>query len=289
MMSVNYNQSPLISVAELNALLSNENVKVFDIRGKWEDPPASYAKDYEEAHIPGAIYLDWTRYFLTQGMPIGQAPVAPKEQAQEDFKQLGISANDTVVLYDDYHHMLSGRVWWAMRYWGFTNVRVLNGGWKHWLNDGLRTSQAIATPKQGSFTVNEQPQLLADIEDVRDRNDDTHVIDARGPINYTGKPEDPRTGHIPGALNVPYSSLLDAETGLFKDKETLRELLATHFDLTSEMNFISSCGSGYAGTVFLLAMKLIGIDAPLYDGSFSEWKSYNNLPIEQGSAAFAVE
>jgi thiosulfate/3-mercaptopyruvate sulfurtransferase len=288
-MPLNDSQLPLISAAELRSELGDKNLKVFDIRGKWGDPPTSFYDDYARGHIPGAIYLDWTEHFLTQGMPIGMAPVASKEHAQASFEKLGISADDNVVLYDDYHHMLAGRVWWAMRYWSFSNVRVLNGGWKHWSREGLPTSTDIASNESGGFSASEQPQLIAHLDDVKDRNDDTYVIDARGPINYTGKPDDPRTGHIPGALNLPYSSLLDDETGLFKDREALHKLLSTHLNLAGDANFISSCGSGYAGTVLLLAMKLIGIDAPLYDGSFSEWKSESNLPVEQGSAAFAVE
>jgi thiosulfate/3-mercaptopyruvate sulfurtransferase len=287
-MLFNNNNSPLVSASELNEVLGDESLKVFDIRGKWGDPPTSFHDDYLQGHIPGAIYLDWTQRFLTQDMPIGLAPVASKEQAQKDFEMLGISANDTVVLYDDYHHMLAGRLWWAMHYWGFSNVKVLNGGWKHWSSSNFPISTEQSTPAKGHFDVNEQASLRVDTKQVRVRDGQTHLIDARGPINFAGDPSDKATGHIPRAVNVPYSSLLDETTGLFKDDESLEAVVSQRLDIQEGDAVISSCGSGYAGTVMLIALKQLGIDASLYDGSFSEWKRQPNALIEQGSSVHSA-
>ena len=283
------NDSPLISVSELNSLLNRENVKIFDVRGKWGSPPESYVSEYEQGHIPNAVYLDWTRHFLAQDISIGLAPVASESQALQDFRNLGISEGDTIVLYDDYHHMLASRIWWAMRYWGFTQVRILDGGWRNWVQSDLPISTEKPGVKIGNFMPNKQPSLRVSTEQVKDRHESTDLLDARGPINYAGQPDDPRTGHIPGAINIPYSSLLDAQTGQFKDKETLQKMLSDHLSLNGDVHFISSCGSGYAGAVLLVALALLGIEAPLYDGSFSEWKNTPDLPIEQGAAAFSVK
>lgn len=281
-MSAINDSSPLISAVELNDMLSREDVKVFDIRGRWGSPPTDYYDDYVKGHIPGAVYLDWTTHFLAQGLPIHLAPVASKAHAQKSFEVLGISSEDTVVLYDDYHHMLAGRVWWAMRYWGFSNIKILNGGWTQWNASGFSTSTDIHNYHAGTFNVSEQAHLRASIYDVKNKRENTYLFDARGPINYGGNPSDPTTGHIPGAINIPYSSLLDAETNIFKDESSLTAILGTALEEFDKVHLISSCGSGYAGCVLLIALQTLGVKASLYDGSFSEWKKDGTLKIEQG-------
>ena len=267
---------PLISAIELKNSLGEKNIKVFDIRGNWGSSPTSSYDDYLEGHIPGAVFLDWTTHFLEPDVPVGLAPVASKVQAQKAFETLGISADDTVVLYDDYHHMLAGRIWWAMRYWGFQNVKVLNGGWHYWSAKSFPTTIEISRAGNGTFTVAEQPNLKVSLEEVRDRADNVCLVDARGPISYGGKASDPTTGHIPGAINLPYSWLLDAETNLFKDVKSLETIFDEKLKGMDEANIIASCGSGYAATVFLIALKMIGLDSRLFDGSFSIWKKRRN-------------
>jgi thiosulfate/3-mercaptopyruvate sulfurtransferase len=276
-------ESPLISASELNTLLGKENIKVFDIRGRWGSPPASGYDDYVKGHIPGAVYMDWTKHFLKQDMPIPLASVASKEQAQKDFDMLGITADDMVILYDDYHHMLAGRLWWAMRYWGLSNVRVLNGGWSYWVSHNLAISKDIPEVTQGNFVATAQDHLRVTTQEVIHRDASIQLIYARGPINFDGDPSDAKTGHIPGAINIPYASLLDEKTKLFKEVDVLKQHISSRMTLSDNNPIISSCGSGYAGTVFLLALKQLGIDASLYDGSFSEWKAQPKPPIEQGS------
>ncbi|MCW9034557.1 MAG: rhodanese-like domain-containing protein [Rhodospirillales bacterium] len=286
-MSIVNDGSPLISANELKEMLGEENIKIFDIRGKWGSPPTSSHDDYAKGHIPGAIYLDWVTHFLEPNTPVNLASVASQAQAQDEFKVLGISPNDTVVLYDDYHHMLAGRIWWAMRYWGFLNVKVLNGGWNHWSAENLPISvdiNIVEAIDEGAFIVSQQSHLRASVEEVKNRPDNVSLIDARGPINYQGNPSDPRSGHVPGAINLPYSDLLDTETGLFKDAKSLESVFNETLQGKGKANLITSCGAGYAGTVSLLALKAMGIEASLFDGSFSVWKENGALPIEQGSA-----
>jgi len=281
-MSTPHNTSPLISAVELNGMLNQDSIKIFDVRGRWGTPATSSLDDYIAGHIPGAVFLDWTEHFLAPDLPINLAPVANEYYAQEAFTVLGISPGDSVVLYDDYHHMFAGRLWWAMRYWGFKHVRVLNGGWNHWRAKGLPISTSTVTIDAGHFVVDEQAYLTVGIDAVKHRSGDTVLFDARGPINYQGDPANHRSGHIPGAVNLPYASLLDTQTGLFKSPELLTTLFRRQVKNLDEVDIISSCGSGYAGTVLLLALKYIGIDAALFDGSFAIWKENKSLPIEQG-------
>ncbi|MBX2848040.1 MAG: hypothetical protein KTR16_06960 [Acidiferrobacterales bacterium] len=282
-MSAIQHSPPLICANELQTVLGNSDIKVFDIRGAWGSPPSSSYDDYKQGHIPGAVYLDWLTLFVETGLPIGLASVVSREGAQQAFKSLGICRDDTVVLYDDYHHMLAGRVWWAMRYWGFERVKVLNGGWRHWSALKLPSSDQTSQPASaGDFVVREQPHLRVEVDGIINRSVDTMLLDGRGAIGYGGKQGDPKTGHVPGAINVPYSSLIDADTHLFKSTDEMEDVLKNILSDYEHADIISSCGSGYAGTVLLLALKQLGIDAPLFDGSFAVWKQDDARAIEQG-------
>lgn len=284
--------SPLISASELRnqlALPKHQQPRVFDVRGKWGGNSEEAQQDYQQGHIEGSVFLDWTMHFLTPNIDIHLAPVAPKDEAQVSFESLGIDKNDAVVLYDDYHHMLAGRIWWAMRYWGFSNVTVLNGGWKYWqackYPISTKNNPLVQNNKTKIFTVNKQVGLRTPLDAIIYRSSNVCLVDARGERNYLGNRNDPLSGHIPGALNIPFRSLLNANNGCFQNKATLEHLLESLIPRIKETPIIASCGSGYAGTVFLLALQEIGITAPLFDDSFSVWKQDSNRPIEQGHAS----
>lgn len=273
--------SPLISAHELSGVLDQSNVKVFDVRGTWSSPARALYEDYLKGHIPGASFIDWTKDFLEQGTAINLAAVADREAATQSFKTLGINKDDRVVLYDDYHHMQAGRIWWAMRYWGFSNVRVLNGGWKYWVSQGYAVSQDIPQITEGSFEPKCQEDLRVSTDDLVSEMGRACLIDARGPIGYIGKPDDPRTGHIPGAFHVPFSAMLDTDTGLFLSLDQIERVFDQSAANWRDGKIISSCGSGYAGTVIMLALEQLGVASTLYDGSFAEWKQNPSRAVEQ--------
>ncbi len=275
-------KSPLISADDLNDLLGQKNTKIFDVRGAWGKGADEALEQYNNGHIPGAVFLDWTKHFLEQGMATNIAPVASQENATAAFHELGISADDTVILYDDYHHMMAGRVWWAMQYWGFPNVRILNGGWAHWKSKSFASSTKTPMPILGSFVAEEQSKLRTSLSDFIDTKDAANVIDARGPIGYLGDPKDPLTGHIPGAINLSFREVLDEDSILFKSHADLEKTFATKLPNFKNKPLIASCGSGYAATIVLIALQEIGISAPLFDDSFAVWKQDPTRPIEQG-------
>ncbi len=276
-------RSPLVSAEQLASLLGAPNVKIFDVRGTWATPARALPEDYAKGHIKGAAFLDWTKEFIATDVAPGLAPIADETGARQSFARLGIDPDDLVVLYDASSHMQAGRIWMAMRHWGFTNVRVLDGGWKHWLVQDLPVETEPATYENGSVEPRLQSGLTIDLADFIDQQSSACVIDARGPANYAGKPEDPRTGHIPGALNVPFSAMLDPDTGLFLDEQGIRAALDELAPDRSSKPLIASCGSGYAATVVLLALKLIGESGTLFDGSFAVWKHDPNRPVEQSN------
>ena len=281
-MTSGFESSPLISVEELVEEMDRQDIKIFDVRGSWGGDPEKARAEYTHSHIPGAVLIDWTSQFIKPGVPIHLAPVASKEDARRCFEELGIRDGDTVILYDDYHHMLAGRIWWAMRYWGFSKVKVLNGGWRQWCARGFAVSSEPVEVSQGSFEPVRHETLRVSLASLIETKDGINLVDSRGPIGFKGNDEDTRSGHIPGALNIPYSDVLDSETGLFKSAAELEALFHAELPDFRTTPIVSSCGAGYAGTVTLLALAIIGVDAPLFDGSFSVWKANEHLPIEKG-------
>ena len=275
--------SPLISAQELDRIKLQSNVKLFDVRGKWKGDQKEALAAYKNSHIEGAVYLDWTFHFLNPDIPIHLAPVADKENALESFKALGICSEDTVILYDDYKHMLAGRIWWALRYFGFDNVKILDGGWQSWTNQNLPTCTTIPKIKQGNFSPVTNEGLRLQMADLNNIKEEVNLIDGRGIKGYLGDANKLRTGHIPGAINIGSSEVLDSETGLFKTKEELQLLFNSKFPYFETKKVISSCGSGYSGTVPMIALMKIGIEAPLFDGSFAEWSADLSLPVQQGN------
>ncbi len=274
-------ESPLISAKELNEVLGKSNVKIFDVRGTWGTNPRSLRNDYFLGHIPGAVFLDWTKEFIEQDIVPNLAQVSSFEEAKQSFKNLGINKGDVVILYDEDHHMFAGRIWWAMRYWGFEDIRVLNGGFKYWKSQDLPISQEIPEVTLGTFEPICQEYLRVSLAGFLIEKNKACVLDGRGSVGYNGKPEDPRTGHIPGAISAAYNTIVDKKTGLFQEKEKIITLFDSTIPNWRTTKIISSCGAGYSGTVVMLALSSIGIQSSLFDESFSVWKQDPSRPVEQ--------
>ena len=277
--------SPLLSDRDVLALLDEPHLKLFDVRGTWSSPARALPEDYALGHVPGAVFLDWTAEFVEQGVPIGLAAVADEAGARASFERLGIDDGDLVVLYDDYHNMQAGRIWWAMRYWGFENVRVLDGGWSRWKAEGLPQSvDAAFVTRPGNAQPRRRDDLLVDVDDVVSAQDTVLLLDARGPVSYAGKPEDSRSGHIPGAIHVPFSAMLDPDSGCFLDDAALRQVFDAAAPDWASRRIVTSCGSGYAATVVMLALDKLGAASTLFDGSMAVWKADPGRALTQGTA-----
>jgi len=273
--------SPLISAKELNNVLGQSNLKIFDVRGIWGTNPRSLYDEYKAEHIPTAQFLDWRKEFIEVNIAPNLAQISSFAQAKQSFTDLGIDTGDSVILYDDYHHMFAGRVWWAMRYWGFDNIRVLNGGFKNWQLENLPISREIPKTSKGTFEPKPQEHLRLSLEDFIIEKEHSCVLDGRGIAGYNGKPEDPRTGHIPNAISAAYNSLLDKNTGLFLEPTEIITLFNKTIPNWRTEKIICSCGAGYSGTVAMLALARLGIQSSLFDGSFNMWKQDPNRPIAQ--------
>lgn len=281
-------QSPLISATELLEILDKPTTKLFDMRGTWSSPVRALPEEYQFGHIPGAVFLDWTTEFLEPDIAVGLAPVASVEAATASFKRLGINKGDEVVLYDDYHHMFAGRLWWALRYWGFDNVRVLNGGWHYWSSQNLPTSDQTPELVSGTFIPVEHAQHRISMEAFLIQKHRACVMDGRGAKGYNGTADDDRSGHIPGAINIPFSLTMNEHSGLFLDPAALTEVFDRKAPEWRDKTIVSSCGAGYSGTVLMIALSTLGMESTLFDDSFAVWKLDPDRPTERGEGVVQI-
>ncbi|MBE0645813.1 MAG: sulfurtransferase [Bacteroidetes bacterium] len=271
--------SVLISPEQLSQEISS--VLLFDCRFDLAQP-ADGRRRFDEGHIPGANYVslddDLTAPLAEHG---GRHPLPTVEDMQALFGRLGIERGKTaVVAYDDEGGCYAARLWWMLRYCGQENVRVLDGGFTAWKDMGGEVSGESAAPVPVLFTAEVQSEMLASMEDVRDRTASEILFDCRASERFTGEEEtiDVKAGHIPGAINVPWRDLV-AENGHFVSIARMADALAV-----ADERSIVYCGSGVTACVNVLAAARAGLDIPrLYAGSWSDWISYEENPIVTGS------
>ncbi len=281
-----------VSTEWLAAHLGDPDVRVVDVRGKVLPPgtkPRYLAKrgEYDAGHIPGAVFVDWTRDIIDPSDPVPMQVAAPGPFAAR-MGELGIGDDALVVAYDDYDHIFAGRLAWALRYYGHEAVRVLDGGWARWLAEGRPISADARPLDPAVFTARPRLSLrrtAAEVAGVLGRPE-VVLIDARPADQYAGVvTAAARAGHIPGALNVPYARLVDATTGRFLPSEDLARVFRdSGVDVTHlPREVIVYCNGGVSCTVPLNALRLLGRDdVAVYDGSWNEWGEDPSLPIRTG-------
>jgi thiosulfate/3-mercaptopyruvate sulfurtransferase len=285
----------VVSTAWLEARLADPAVRVIDVRGKVLPPgskPRYLAKraDYEAAHVPGAAFVDWTADIVDPNDPVPMQVATPEAFAAA-MNAIGVGDDTLAVVYDDYDHIFAGRLAWALRYYGHEGVRVLDGGWSRWLAEG-RATQAGAPPPVARPAKPFQARPIAalrktadDVEQVIGRSD-VVLIDARPADQYAGAVSAAsRAGHIPGARNVPYASLVDKDSGRFLPAPDLaRVFLDSGIDVAAlPREIVVYCNGGVSCTVPLNALRLLGRDdVAVYDGSWNEWGEDPRRPIRSG-------
>jgi len=279
---------PLVSTDWLAAHIDDPKVKVIDATFKLPGVLPLPIDDYLAAHIPGAVYFDVDAISDHNNPRPHMFPDAA--QFARDIGALGISTGDTVVAYDSGSWVAAPRAWWMFLSFGYTNVRILDGGLKKWTQEGRPTHAGKVTPKPGQFAakfdpsyIRSQAQVLANIDTKVEQ-----LVDARPRGRFEGTAPEPRpesrSGHIPGSRNVPYAELFDANTGVMKPLDELRKAFASAgVDMTKPI--VTTCGSGVSALVLTLALYRLGVrGSALYDGSWSEWGLPDGPPIATGPA-----
>ena len=279
----------LIEPGELARLSTTTDIRIFDLRHDLAQHDAGW-KAYQRSRIPGAIFLDMEKDLAgVRTSTNGRHPLPERSAFHELMSQAGVGADTQVVAYDDQGGAMAARLWWMLRWLGFANVAVLNGGWQAWQAAGLPVDDAPIEQRVlpgAAVKPLALGQPLAGTVSSRDVVENLDkpsflVLDARAQARYLGEvePLDPVAGHIPGALNRPYVKNLDAG-GRFKSAETLSKEFACVMGDTPAAEVVHQCGSGITACHNLLAMEYAGLSGSrLYPGSWSEWCSDPVRPV----------
>lgn len=274
---------PLISPEELaEQLNSPEPPVVLDVRWRLTGPPGS--ESYAEGHIPGAVFLDIDGDLAGEPGDGGRHPLPEPDALQGKLRAAGVRASRPVVAYDDADGSVAARAWWLLRWAGHTAVRVLDGGFAAWEAAGLPVESTVPQPEPGDFVVRPGQMPVLDADDAGKLAREGVLLDARAHPRYTGEtePVDPRAGHIPGAINAPFSAHVGSD-GRWRTPEEL----AAHFTelgVTAATPVGAYCGSGVTASSIVLALEVVGRDEPaaLYAGSWSHWCRDPQRPVATG-------
>ncbi len=265
----------LVSTDWLAMRLNSPDIVIID--ASWHLPAAKRdAKaEFEKEHIPGARFYDIDAGANPDSSLPHMFPTADK--FAKDMIAVGLGAGKTVVVYDSVGLFSAPRLWWMLKTFGHPDVNVLDGGLPKWRRENHPTAEGKATPVRD---LHVKPKFDAtrvkSLQDVKHAlaTGSAQIADARSRARFRGEEPEPRPGvkpgHMPGAINVHYASLLNPD-GTLKKKRHLQEAFKeTGLDIKRPI--IASCGSGVTAAIILLALTELDIkDATLYDGSWSEW------------------
>lgn len=265
---------PLVEADWLREHIDHRDVRVIDFR--WYLQGRRGWQEFVRGHIPRAVFLDLEKVTGKEGG--GRHPLPSADQFESELRLRGVNDDTKVVVYDDSGGSTAARLWFLLGYFGHRAQAVLNGGLQAW---GLPIEDEVEVFAPGNFTAREPDHASAlDFEAVRALRG-MPLVDARAGERYRGEKEpiDPKAGHIPGALNAPYSENLESD-GRFKSPAELR---MRYIELGAEEGAVFYCGSGVNATHHVLAMAVAGLPgARIYAGSWSDW-SNRDAPVATGA------
>ena len=274
--------SPLISTQDLAARLGQPDLRLVDASW-WLDGRDARA-DYEAERLPGAVFFD------IDAISDKDSPYPHMLPSPESFAvaagDLGLSNSDDIVVYDAQGLFSAARVWWSLKTMGADRVRVLDGGLPKWKAEGRELEAGpVSSPAKARFHPRFDPARVANTDEVKAALEEGQaVLDARGAPRFKGEAKEPRpgvrSGHMPGALNLPFGQLLKPDGTLKRGDELEAAYRAAGF--TPGQPVITSCGSGVTAAILTLGLAVLGHEARLYDGSWTEWGSRKDTPVVTG-------
>jgi len=278
--------NPLVTPTWLAARLQDPNTIVLDatLPPVGVTPPVDTRPRYLEKHIPGAVFFD------IEELSDPSTPLPHMLPTLEDFSRsmlsLGVGDNMTIVVYEQEGVFSAPRAWWMLRTFGAQDVYLLNGGLRTWIEAGLPTESGPVHRTAASFHATLNRDAIKDLSQLKDElAKHQQILDARSAARFNGTAPEPRpglsSGHMPGAINVPFTDLV--EEGRLKTADKLRELfLAKDIDLQQPIT--TTCGSGITAAVIALGLEVVGAQSvSLYDGSWTEYAQQPESVIEKSS------
>lgn len=250
------------------------------------DPTANY----NLGHVPGAVLFDWKKDIND---PVTRN-IFSRQICEDLLQRAGVNNNTTLVLYGDFNNWFAAFAFWAFKYYGFKDLRLMNGGRKKWLEEDRPISKDIPQYQRGNFKAAEPDKsirvFLNQVKEALDK-ENIAMVDVRSPKEFTGEilapPEYPtehaqRGGHIPGASNIPWSQAVKDDDGTFKSVEELKQLYQSK-GIIPDKEIIAYCriGERSSHTWFVLKYLLGYPNVKNYDGSWTEWGNMVDNPIEK--------
>lgn len=286
-------EGPLVTASWLAENLSRPELRVLDVRGR-SGPVGvrgtrrvALLEDFRAGHIPGARFLDWSRCLIPAALARASDPT-PEDLLRERIARIGVDPAHAVVLYDDTFGLFASRGRFVLESLGFSDVRVLDGGWNLWRAEGRAVS--VDPPE---FTAVPAVRTARNAQGIATHDDVAHalargwVIDARLAGAYEGRVSDGgRPGHIPGAVNVPYHRVCGGDFGRFSSPSEIRRAL-----LRAELNpaaapeeVVVYCSTGTASAAVQIALSMVGIHhARIYEDGIVGWSRDHTRPVATGA------
>ena len=267
--------------------LANNLDKVVILDGSWYLPNQKRDpyKEFEKSHIPGSQFFDID---LISDKSNSLPHMIPASKTfEKHVSRLGIKNSDLVIIYDGIGLQSAARVWWTFKLFGHKKVGILNGGFPKWLSENLPVEKKINTRVKSEYKSKFNKKIIRNYEQIFDNitSKKEQIIDARSKGRFLGIDPEPRenlaSGNIPGSLNLPFQELILESNKTIKNTEDIQNTFKKA-GITFEKPIITTCGSGITASVLAYCLHLIGFyNYSVYDGSWVEWGSTKNSPINK--------